>query len=96
VTAEVLCHFRGCGCGSPWPAPEPCEGGNREGAPSPGHSRARSDQTVCPGLRPIGAYAPEGTIEETSAKREVSLAHQCELALENNLEEWSTHFWGNS
>ncbi len=33
-------------------------------ATSPAHSCARSDQTVRLGLRPIGAYAPEGTQEQ--------------------------------
>jgi len=70
VTAEGLSHFPGCDWGSPWSA----EGGNREGVPSPGHSRARSDQTVSPGLLPIGAYVPEGTTEETSA-RKLSFVH---------------------
>ena len=49
---------------------------------------------VSPGLRPIGAYAPEGTTEETSA-RAFSLTHKCKLAVEKNLKEWFTHFWGN-
>jgi len=71
VTAEGLCHFPGCGWGSPWSA----EGGNREGAPSPGNSWARSDQTVSP-----------GTTEETSAKT-LSFAHQGKLAIKDRLKE---------
>jgi hypothetical protein len=71
VTAEGLCHFPGCGWGSPWSA----EGGNRKGVPSPGHSRARSDQTVRP-----------GPTEETSAKV-LSFALQGEVALKDSLEE---------
>jgi len=55
--------------------PKLCEGGNREGAPSPGHSRARSDQTVSP-----------GNTEETSAKP-LSFAHQGKLALKHRLKE---------
>jgi hypothetical protein len=46
---------------------------------------------MSPGLRPIGAYAPEGTTEETSA-RTFLFTYQGKLALENNLEELSSHF----
>jgi len=71
VTAEGLRHFPGCGWGSPWAA----EGGNREGALFPGHSGARSDQTVSP-----------GTTEETLAKP-LLFAPEVRMALEHRLEE---------
>jgi len=37
---------------------------------------------MSPGLRPVGAYAPEGTTEETSAKP-LSFTHQGKLALKH-------------
>ena len=69
--------------GAPGP-PERCAGGTREGVPSPGHSWARSDQTVSP-----------GTTEETSA-RTFLFTHKCKLASKKRLQEWCTYFWGNS
>ena len=62
---------------------------------------ATADLEVSPGLRPIGAHAlseseTAGNDRREICKRPFTFTHQCKLATEKRLYEWSSHFWGNS